>query len=89
VAGKSIPDEKFGAKKATIFLAGKSDLKFGFIEAAYYFNYLKIGNCNSEIAHFWINYIDERKSLLESDHEDMGMAHVFKAHLLIQIDAVF
>ena len=50
IAGKSIPDEKFASKKAKNYLTGKTKMIFPFLEAAYFFNYLKIGNQNQKIA---------------------------------------
>ena len=85
MAGKSIPDEKFGAKKAKKFLSGKSKMLFGFLEAAYFFNYLKIGTNNNEVSTFWLDFIEKRERQLHSFHEEMGMCHVFKANLLSQL----
>ena len=85
IAGKSIPDEKFASKKAASFLSGQSTLVFGFLEAAYYFNYLKMGNFNEEVARFWLNFIRDRERLIEKDHEDRAIFHVIKANLLSQV----
>lgn len=85
IAGKSIPDEKFAAKKASNYVNGKSKMSFGFLEAAYYFNYLKIGNNNQNIAKYWLQFIRDREGQIESGHEDMGICHVLKANLLSQL----
>ena len=58
---------------------------FGFLEAAYYFNYLKIGNNNQKIAKFWLQFIRDREGELEGDHEDIGICHVLKANILTQL----
>jgi len=58
---------------------------FGFLEAAYYFNYLKIGNNNQNIAKFWLQFIRDREGELEDGHEDVGICHVLKANILTQL----
>ena len=85
IAGKSIPDEKFAAKKAGSFTSGRSRLTFGFLEAAYYFNYLKVGSQNEKIATFWLKFIQEREAELEESSEEMGICHVLKASLYTQL----
>ena len=57
IGGKSIPDEKFAGKKALNYSNGKTKMIFGFLEAAYWFNYLKVGNKNQNIARFWLQHI--------------------------------
>jgi hypothetical protein len=49
IAGKSVPDEKFCARKAAQYLEGKTNFELAFYEAAYIFNYLKflLANCHS------------------------------------------
>ena len=42
IAGKSVPDEKFCARKAAQYLEGKTNFELAFYEAAYIFNYLKV-----------------------------------------------
>ena len=42
IAGKSIPDEKFCSIRADMFLRGESSNMLNFLEAAYFFNYLKV-----------------------------------------------
>ena len=32
-------------------------MPFGFMEAAYWFNYLKIGNGNQQHATYWLDYL--------------------------------
>jgi len=59
IAGKSIPDEKFVAKKAKAYVAGTSKMPFGFLELAYFFNYTKMGNFNSKIAQFWLDFVQK------------------------------
>lgn len=50
IAGKSVPDEKFCARKAAQYLEEKTNFELAFYEAAYIFNYLKITNANAERA---------------------------------------
>ena len=57
IGGKSIPDEKFAGKKALNYSNGKTKMTFGFLEAAYWFNYLKVGNKNQNIARYWLQHI--------------------------------
>ena len=57
IGGKSIPDEKFAARKAANYVKGVSKMPFGFMEAAYWFNYLKIGNGNQQHATYWLDYL--------------------------------
>ena len=57
IGGKSIPDEKFAARKAANYVKGVSTMPFGFMEAAYWFNYLKIGNDNQKHAEYWLDYL--------------------------------
>ena len=60
IGGKSIPDEKFAARKASNYVKGASTMPFGFMEAAYWFNYLKIGNGNRKHAEYWLDYLKVR-----------------------------
>ena len=62
VVGKSIPDEKYVSQKATLFLENKSKLALAIPEAAYVFNYLKMGNNNEKIAKFWREFIKQRQN---------------------------
>ena len=60
VGGKSIPDEKFVSQKAKQFLSNESSLSLSIPEAAYVFNYLKVGNSSEKIANFWRQYVKQQ-----------------------------
>lgn len=60
VVGKSIPDEKFAAKKAQMYIDQESNLSLAIPEAAYVFNYLKIGNVSEKTAKFWRQYVKQQ-----------------------------
>lgn len=60
VVGKSIPDEKFVAQKAHMFLNNESNLSLAIPEAAYVFNYLKVGNASPKLANFWRQYVKQQ-----------------------------
>ena len=60
VVGKSIPDEKFVSQKAKQFLSNESSLSLSIPEAAYVFNYLKVGNSSEKIAKFWRQYVKQQ-----------------------------
>lgn len=60
VVGKSIPDEKFAAKKAQMYIDQESSLSLAIPEAAYVFNYLKIGNVSEKTAKFWRQYVKQQ-----------------------------
>ena len=58
IGGKSIPDEKFAGKKAMNYAKGVSKMPFAFMEAAYWFNYLKVGNGDKRHAGFWLDFLE-------------------------------
>jgi len=60
IAGKSVPDEKYCARKAAQYLEGKTNFELAFYEAAYIFNYLKITNSNSERAAAILDEIEDQ-----------------------------
>ena len=70
IAGKSIPDEKFVARKAKRLVSGASTLPFGFLELAYFFNYTKMGNFNKEISGRWLNFVESELAKIPEGHED-------------------
>lgn len=85
IGGKSIPDEKFAGKKALNYSNGKTKMIFGFLEAAYWFNYLKVGNKNPNIARFWLQHIQARESELDENSEESGVARLLKANIYNQL----
>ena len=86
IAGKSIPDEKFVARKAKGYLNGSSKLSFGFLELAYFFNYTKMGNENRKIAELWLHFIQREEAKLAEGHEDQGVAMLLKSIFYAQLD---
>lgn len=85
IGGKSIPDEKFVAKKAANCVNGTSKMVFGFLEAAYFFNYLKVGNMENGHASYWLEFIKVREKGLNEEHEDFAVARVLKANIFNQL----
>ena len=70
IAGKSIPDEKFAAKKAQQFLNNETTLALAIPEAAYVFNYLKVGNVNPKIAKFWREFLKQKQNEIGKSTND-------------------
>ena len=76
-------------------------MTFGFLEAAYWFNYLKVGNKNQNIARYWLQHIQvwaielsynktkqifqARESELDENSEDYGIARLLKANIYNQL----
>ena len=85
IAGKSIPDEKFVARKAKGLLSGSSSMVFGFLELAYFFNYTKMGNFNTEIATRWLQFVEQEESKLPEGHEERGVAMLLKSVFYAQL----
>ena len=75
IAGKSIPDEKFAAKKAQQFLNNETTLALAIPEAAYVFNYLKIGNVNPKIAKFWREFLKQKQNEIGKSTFDKMTVH--------------
>jgi tetratricopeptide (TPR) repeat protein len=77
IAGKSVPDEKFCARKAAQYLEGKTNFELAFYEAAYIFNYLKITNANAERAAVILD--DVEKSLDNITTHDIPICKFLQA----------
>ena len=99
IGGKSIPDEKFAGKKAMNYAKGISKMPFAFMEAAYWFNYLKVGNGDRRHAEFWLEFLEvssialfsrnhfhqKNEAGLDPKSEDSAVARLLKANLFSQL----